>query len=549
MGKEEKKINRRDYLKYTGAAIGGLAVGGALGYVLKPAEVVEKTVTKTVTTTVTGTPTIVTTTTPGAPKARINVIALDASFSYAIHKLLPEFTKRTGIEVTFDFTAFADIHAKELTDLATHTARYDVIMMDNPWTIEFAGGGYLEPFDKWLDEFGVKYKLNEKETFYGWPRWEIEDFITPVLNYNGNYKGSLYGFPLSPGVFVLMCRKDWFEHPDEKDKFEKKYGYELRPPRTFSELRDIAEFFTRKKGEKVGDEVLKDDLYGFSTSGGKGNMACQTWGYMLWSSGGDYYAFGQGLPDPKDPEHNMPTVHGEVGIKALEFWVKELKPFMPPGFAAYEWDEITKDFTTGRAAMALQWNVFCSYVEDPTKSAVAGKVLYSVLPGNPEAPKPNLSNIEPGLGYSSLGGWVWTINRDSKNKSAAFEFVLWASSLTMSKEEIINYNELEFSGFGRESTYLNKETKGYKTGAFPIMLEMLKNRIRRRPAIAEEAQWEYVAGGPIQEGLAEALSPKAALEKAASGEYDLMMIAGWIPPGTPMKWPSKYVNPDGASLP
>jgi simple sugar transport system substrate-binding protein len=45
MGKEEKKVDRRDYLKYTGAAIGGLVVGGALGYVLKPAEVVEKTIT------------------------------------------------------------------------------------------------------------------------------------------------------------------------------------------------------------------------------------------------------------------------------------------------------------------------------------------------------------------------------------------------------------------------------------------------------------------------------------------------------------------------
>jgi branched-chain amino acid transport system substrate-binding protein len=44
MSKEEKKINRRDYLKYTGAAIGGLVVGGALGYVLKPAEVIEKTI-------------------------------------------------------------------------------------------------------------------------------------------------------------------------------------------------------------------------------------------------------------------------------------------------------------------------------------------------------------------------------------------------------------------------------------------------------------------------------------------------------------------------
>ncbi|MEM3130905.1 MAG: substrate-binding domain-containing protein, partial [Nitrososphaerota archaeon] len=43
--KKEEKIKRRDYLKYTGAAIGGLVVGGALGYLAKPAEVVKETVT------------------------------------------------------------------------------------------------------------------------------------------------------------------------------------------------------------------------------------------------------------------------------------------------------------------------------------------------------------------------------------------------------------------------------------------------------------------------------------------------------------------------
>jgi simple sugar transport system substrate-binding protein len=45
MGEKEKKVNRRDYLKYTGAGIGGLIVGGALGYLLKPSEVIKETVT------------------------------------------------------------------------------------------------------------------------------------------------------------------------------------------------------------------------------------------------------------------------------------------------------------------------------------------------------------------------------------------------------------------------------------------------------------------------------------------------------------------------
>ena len=561
----KRRISRRKALS-TAAKVGiGVVVAGVVagvsgyyaGLSAAPARTVERTqtVTYTVTKTVTAAPvttppTTVTITTPTTRKAKINVICLDASFSYAIQELAPKFTERTGIEITFENTAFADIHTKELTDLVSHTGRYDVIMMDNPLTIEFAGGGYLEPIDEYLDKYGVKYSIDYKNTFYGWPRFIIEDAITQVLNYNGNYKGHLYGLPLSPGCFILMCNKEWFEHPDEQDKFEKKYGYKLRPPTTLKELRDIAEFFTRKKGEKIGDEILKQDVYGFSMSGGKGNMSCQTFGYLLWSSGGDYYAFGQGLPDPEDPEHNMPIVHGETGINILEWWVKELKPFMPPGFTAYEWDEVTKDFTTKRAAMALQWNVFCSYVEDPTKSAVAGKTIYSVIPGNPDAPSPNIVGAEPGIGYSSLGGWVWVINRDSKNKDAAFEFILWASGITMTEEELRAYVEHEFAGLGaRKTSYQLPGTKGVKTGAFPVMLETLERRIKRRPAIAEEAQWEYLVGSPIQEALAGMRSPKDALEEAAKNEYMLMVSAGWIPATVPMKWPSKYVNPDGATIP
>jgi len=48
---EQKKIERRGYLKAVGAAVAGLAVGGALGWLAKPAEkaVTTETITKTVT--------------------------------------------------------------------------------------------------------------------------------------------------------------------------------------------------------------------------------------------------------------------------------------------------------------------------------------------------------------------------------------------------------------------------------------------------------------------------------------------------------------------
>jgi branched-chain amino acid transport system substrate-binding protein len=79
---EKEKINRRDYLKYTGAAIGGLVVGGALGYLLKPAEVVEKTATVTVpgvekTVTVTAPGVVSTVTVPGATVTAPRTITIE----------------------------------------------------------------------------------------------------------------------------------------------------------------------------------------------------------------------------------------------------------------------------------------------------------------------------------------------------------------------------------------------------------------------------------------------------------------------------------------
>jgi branched-chain amino acid transport system substrate-binding protein len=61
---EGKSISRRKYLELTGGAVAGLAVGGALGYLAKPPEMVTQTVTATETVTVTGTAPPVTTVAP-----------------------------------------------------------------------------------------------------------------------------------------------------------------------------------------------------------------------------------------------------------------------------------------------------------------------------------------------------------------------------------------------------------------------------------------------------------------------------------------------------
>ena len=96
---------------------------------------------------------------------------------------------------------------------------------------EFIGGGYLEPLDS----------LIENDPPEGWP----DDFPDSLLRYQKDADGKIYGLPWWDGPVMFYYRKDLFENPQEKENFQKEYGYELNPPMTWKEFLDIAQFFTR----------------------------------------------------------------------------------------------------------------------------------------------------------------------------------------------------------------------------------------------------------------------------------------------------------------
>jgi ABC-type glycerol-3-phosphate transport system substrate-binding protein len=57
--------------------------------------------------------------------------------------------------------------------------------------------------------------------------------------------GRYWAVPLEADAIGWAYRKDWFEDPSEMKAFKEKYGYDLAPPKTWMQLRDIAEFFYR----------------------------------------------------------------------------------------------------------------------------------------------------------------------------------------------------------------------------------------------------------------------------------------------------------------
>lgn len=475
--------------------------------------------------------------TPVLAKEHINVIVIKCPNIDLTKEMLPQFEKRFGIEVTINETAFTDIHSKEMSDFVAHTANYDVVAMDETWLPEFVEGGWVECVEPYVQKTGIRFFKDYENKWppaKTYPTIYVGDAVTPVVNLDACWKGKLYGMPgMSTGVMMLFYQKSMLEDPVEKATFQQKYGYELKVPGTWKELRDVAEFFTKpEKG-----------LYGLSMSLGKANPAMIDYLCIAYSWGGDSFAFGQGLPDPNDPIRNMPILSSEAAVGALQYMVS-LKPFMPPGVAGYEWAEVTEDFVQGKAAMMIQWSDFSPEIEEP-RSKVAGNVGYALLPSNPEAIANNVPGTIPGESYTPIGSWVLMMNKDSKHKEATWKFIAWASGLTMTEEEIEQFFGAGFINMNKKGFFI-PHTKGYTTGRFPLEYELYMHHLRKRPYITGGLEWEMIVGTAVQEAFIGRKTAQEALKEADVKLHTIMQRDGYIPQNQPLVWPSKYVNRDGS---
>ncbi|MFH7835327.1 MAG: extracellular solute-binding protein, partial [Candidatus Aenigmatarchaeota archaeon] len=233
---EEKKINRRDYLKYTGAAIGGLVVGGALGYLAKPAEVVEKTATvtvpgieRTVTVTAPGiertvtitatapvtktitTPTTETVTTPIIKPGKISFMNMGGIATDILNEMVVDFKKKfPGSDVVLDNVPHAAGHEKYLT--------------------LFKGGtppdiGYF--LELWVPEFAEMNALVALDEFLGPAEWKkISDEFIGNTEELCLWKGKHYGIPMYYSTRAMLYRKDKLEEVGFKIPAKDGWSYE-----------------------------------------------------------------------------------------------------------------------------------------------------------------------------------------------------------------------------------------------------------------------------------------------------------------------------------
>lgn len=312
-----------------------------------------------------------------------------------LNLLKTDFEPRTGIKVELDKFTHAEYDAKMDADLFSRTGHYDLMQMHHNRFGDWVGNGHLRTFE----EFLKNPKLVD-------PNLDTQDFLQPLWD---DYCLSTAGKMCLPSLnfqMVYWYRKDLLGHPQERANFKKKYGYDLAPARTWQQYRDIAEFFTRKKGEMLAGKTLEQDMFGVGLVGKREQS-------LAWELSAFVQAFGGTLFD-KD---GVPTFTRKENVEAAKYWLG-LRKFAPSGVSEAGFIDLFVILTKGIVAQAIQWTDFSFAIDDPKVSQAVNVYSYANIPVVREGMK--------------SGGWgeaePLVISKYSRNAEAAFLVAqYWAS--------------------------------------------------------------------------------------------------------------------------
>lgn len=325
-----------------------------------------------------------------APKSDVELVFVwhSGGLGEKFEELAKEYTALTGVRVRADLVPYGpQWHDKIAAEFAARGSGFDLAMFDSQSMSEFASGGHVVRLND---------KIKNSELI------KTEDFSPAALRQYGEYpegSGNIYALPVNQDCMGLVYRKDLFEDPKEMEAFKAKYGYDLAVPETYSQLRDIAEFFTRPD----------QNLYGLASYGSRDYDAVTSpLDGVIWSFGGELW-------DSKTKKAEG-VINSDINVKALEFYA-DLFQFMPPGASSWFYDEVNNAVHTGISAMAINWYYFFFVHADPKINPYADKMGYAMLPGEEVDGKFQR--------FASVGGQGLSISAYSKNQEEAWKFLEW----------------------------------------------------------------------------------------------------------------------------
>lgn len=369
----------------------------------------------------------------------IRVTLANHVWTETIKELIPQFEEETGAKVEITQLAEDQLSDQYNVKLNAGTDEIDVLMyrplQEN---MLFASNGYLADITEQVE--------SDEE-------WDWSDFQEGPASLT-TYEDAVVGVPIITERTVLYYRKDLLAEAG------------LEVPSTLEELDAAA--------AKIHE--LHPEVAGYIGRTGK-SAAVTQFSAFLYSFGGQWIEDGKSAIG-SDEAREAYAFYGDLIRSHTD---ATINPEM-------SWPEAFAVFQQGQAAFIADADSLYKNMTDPSQSTVADQVGFAAFPEGPAGSKPY-----------NVAAWALGINESSENKSAAWQFIRWATSQDITLE----MSKLGVSG-ARTSVWDNPEA----TADYPEeLVEAIKvngeNGIGQdRPLVFQVAQAREIVGEPIVAAIA-----------------------------------------------
>lgn len=389
---------------------------------------------------------------------------IDTHF-YEANILAKAFYKLTGIHVVHEITGEDDVIKKLQAQLATGQNLYDGYINDSDLIGFHFRTNQAIQLDVFMKNEGADVTL---------PTLDLEDFIG--LEFTKGPDGHLYQLPDQQFANLYWYRADWFERPDLRARFKKRYGYELGVPQNWAAYEDIADFFSIHvkmiDGQRVWghmDYGKRDPSLGWRISDAWLSLAGT--GDKGLPNGNPVDEWGIRVEDCKPVGASVArggALDSPAAIYAVEKYADWLERYAPPDAKNMNFTEAGNWLVKGNIAQQIWWyTAFTAALTKPDTPIVDGS-------GKPKwrmAPSPKGAYWQNGmkLGYQDAGSWTFLKSTPPERMKAAWLYAQFLVSKTVSLKKSlvgltpIRHSDIESQTFTDKAPYLGGLVEFYRS--------------------------------------------------------------------------------------
>jgi multiple sugar transport system substrate-binding protein len=398
---------------------------------------------------------------PGKPYAgvEVNLLTVVAPQFKAHEAKLAEFEALTGIKVKYQYVPFGSTREKLTAELVGQSAQYDVLSVMDVWGPSLYN--LFEPLNPMLAEKKIDMQARYPNAH-----------LRAARDGNGNGKNVL-GFPIRGHVQLMFYRKDIFNQLG------------LKAPATWNDMVEAGKVIQSKT-----------NLSGVAMYYGKtGGQNLMIWFNYLWGMGGD-------LLDAK----GQPAFNSPAGVAATQAYMDVMLKHKaaPAAAASFNETDAVNSMAQGKSAMVpVWWWRYASLVDPKTSTLKPEQVAFAPLPSMPGKENTTYTNT-----------WFYGINKNSKKKAAAMEFLTWLSDPEIERSVLLDKSMNEVVAM-QTKNLLDGDVNARYNGMHVFGAQALKGA-KGTPLFDQWPQVSDILEATISELAAGQKQVKPALDEAAA---------------------------------